>query len=235
MKSLAAAALSLLYPHGCMVCRCALPDGQMLCEACDERLPRLEPPYCQVCSQPFDGEITQDFTCATCEGRRFHFRHAISTRRNTGKARQLIHRFKYQRQFHLRRLLGEWLCECLGDKRLEPFDLIVPVPLHPVRLREREFNQAEALGEILAARAARPLVPVLRRTRRTESQTHFDRDRRLANLRGAFAVQDTAAVAGASILLIDDVFTTGSTVDECAKCLLDAGAASVQVATAARS
>ncbi len=218
-----------------MACRRSLPEGHLLCAECDAAMPRLNPPYCLRCSQPFDGEITQDFVCATCEGRNFRFLHAISTRRNAGKARHLIHRFKYQRQFHLRHVLGQWLCECLDDQRLKPFDLVMPVPLHPTRLREREFNQAEAIAEILANRAGKPLCTALRRIRRTETQTHFQRAQRMKNLHNAFDIKKPGQIRDRHILLVDDVFTTGSTVNECAKTLLRHGAASVQVATAARS
>lgn len=218
-----------------MVCLRSLPEGEFLCAECDAQLARLREPYCSKCSQPFEGAITQDFVCSTCEGRHFYFLHAISTRRNIGLARHLIHRFKYQRQYHLRHILGQWLCECLHDKRLLPFDLVVPVPLHPTRLREREFNQAESLARILAGLADKPLCTALQRVRRTETQTHFQRARRMENLRDAFGVHAPEFISGRHILLIDDVFTTGSTVNECAKTLLQYDAASVQVATAARS
>lgn len=236
LRSLGGAAACLLYPHRCLVCRRGLPDGGILCGDCDARLARLRPPFCAVCSQPFDGAITQTFTCATCGTRRYRFVHAISTRMNTGLARQVVHRFKYQRQFALRRVIAPWLVECLADPRMLPFDVIVPVPLHPTRLREREFNQALALAEPLARAAGRPLLSdALRRVRRTVSQTRFHRERRLENLRGAFRHHPGRAVAGRRVLLVDDVFTTGATVDECARVLLRAGAATVQVATAARS
>ena len=228
-------AQSLLYPYNCMVCRRPLAEGAILCAACDEALPRLVPPYCAVCSQPFDGAISGEFTCDTCHDRQFAFVSAISSRRNTGLARRLIHRYKYQREFHLRRIIGDWLGECLDDRRLLPFDLIVPVPLHPARLREREFDQALALAELFAAACGRPLAQCLKRVRRTTSQTQFQRSRRIANLRGAFRARRDGRLDAASVLLVDDVFTTGSTVDECARELLRAGAARVQVATAARS
>ena len=160
----------------------------------------------------------------------------MSCYRSRAIVRDLILRFKYQRQHHLRRPLAGWLAETLEDERIrrQPVDALIPVPLHPRRERERGFNQAAALAALLARPAGLRVVAALRRVRWTETQTRFERSERLENLRDAFAVRARHPVRGAHVVLVDDVFTTGSTVDECARTLRAAGAASVRVITVAR-
>lgn len=156
--------------------------------------------------------------------------------RSAGIVRELIHRFKYGREFHLRRILGGWLCEALADRRIAAMEAFVlaPVPLHPARRRERQFNQSEALVEWVSQRRNVPCASPLKRTRHTVTQTQFDRKSRMRNLRGAFALRHNARVKDQSFLLVDDVLTTGSTLDECARVLLEGGARSVRAITVAR-
>ncbi|MDQ6624047.1 MAG: ComF family protein, partial [Verrucomicrobiota bacterium] len=138
---------------------------------------------------------------------------------------------------YLRRPIADWLGETLDDPRLRDchFDLVVPVPLHSARKRERGFNQAELLAEIFCARAGLPLSLALERVRYTTTQTAFDRAERMENLRDAFRLRRNADVRGCRVLLIDDVLTTGATLSECARVLKVGGATSVHAATAARA
>ena len=154
-----------------------------------------------------------------------------------GIVRRLVHEFKYGYRAHLRHVVGDWLCAALQDSRLRhrEFDVIAPVPLHPARQRERGFNQAELLAELLAARINVPLKRLLERSRYTTTQTAFDRAERMKNLRDAFHLRKKADVRRLRVLLIDDVLTTGSTLSECARVLKRAGASSVYAATAARA
>jgi len=144
---------------------------------------------------------------------------------------------KYNRQIHLRRLVARWLRAALDDERLRDyqFDVIVPVPLHPARQRERGFNQASLLAELLSAHTSVPSKPLLERIRYTTTQTALDRSERMENLHTAFRLRKNADVRGLRVLLIDDVLTTGSTLSECARVLKRAGATSVHAATAARA
>ncbi|MEO8439173.1 MAG: ComF family protein [Spartobacteria bacterium] len=165
-----------------------------------------------------------------------HFDAAVSAYRSRGVVRQLVHDFKYGRKIHLRHVLGSWLGEALEDPRLagRRFDIIVPVPLHPTRQRERGFNQAALLGEALQRRSGFPLRDLLQRTRYTTTQTQFDRSERMENLKDAFRLRHGSNVQGLRMLLVDDVLTTGSTLSECASVLRRGGALSVHAATAAR-
>ncbi len=231
------AVASLLYPSLCAVCLEPVDEGCYLCSPCQLTAPRINPPFCSTCSEPFDGDITQTFSCANCAHRVLHFESAVAAYRSRGVVRKLMHEFKYGRQLHLRRPIAEWLSEVMDDPRLDGrhFDMVVPVPLHPARQRERGFNQAEQITELFCRRAGLKMGMPLERIRYTTTQTVFDRAERMENLRDAFRLRRNADVRGSRVLLIDDVLTTGSTLSDCARVLKAAGAISVHAATAARA
>jgi len=231
------AVASLFYPPVCPVCSASVAADKYLCDDCDAKAPRIARPFCAKCSEPFTGAITGVFDCANCAHRILHFETAVAVYRSRGIVRNVILDFKYGRQMHLRHLVGRWLIAALDDERLRgvEFDLLVPVPLHPARERERGFNQAALLAELLSVRMSVPSKPLLQRIRFTTTQTAFDRAERMENLRGAFRLRKRADVRDLRVLLIDDVLTTGSTLSECARVLKEAGAYSVRAATAARA
>jgi len=228
---------SLFYPAHCVGCSDVIAEGQYLCCSCREAAPRIHPPFCAKCSEPFFGAITQTFRCPNCEHRVLHFDAAVSAYRSRGLVRKLVHEFKYGRRFYLRNPVGQWVAEAMDDVRLRGrrFDILVPVPLHPARERERGFNQAALLAELLSDRVGIPLRLILERARFTSTQTAYDRSERLKNLRDAFRLRKKVNVRDLRVLLIDDVLTTGSTLSECARVLKEAGAISVLAATAARA
>jgi competence protein ComFC len=231
------AAVSLLYPATCTVCGKNVRAGDYLCNGCEAKIVRILPPFCQRCSEPFEGSINTVFSCANCAHRTIHFAAAVAAYRGRGIVRDVIHEFKYNRQIHLRHLVARWLRAALDDERLrhQQFDVIVPVPLHPARQRERGFNQARLLAELLSADTSIPCKPLLKRIRYTTTQTALDRSERMENLHNAFRLRKNMDVRGLQVLLIDDVLTTGSTLSECARVLKRAGAKSVHAATAARA
>jgi competence protein ComFC len=231
------AAVSLLYPATCTICGNNIRAGSYLCDPCEAKIVHILPPFCDTCSEPFEGSITSAFTCANCAHRAIYFDAAVAAYRGRGVVREIIHEFKYGRQMHLRHLVAQWLRAALNDERLRDisFDLIVPVPLHPARQRERGFNQASLLAESLSSETSMPYRPVLERIRYTTTQTALDRSERMENLHNAFRLRKSAHVRGLRVLLIDDVLTTGSTLSECARVLKRAGAISVHAATAARA
>ena len=231
------ALFSLFYPAACVVCSREVERTEYLCESCRQRAPRITAPFCEKCSEPFPGAITQTFSCANCEHRTLHFDCAVAAYRSRGLVRKLVHEFKYGHHRHLRYPLAAWLGETLNDHRIRgrQFDLLVPVPLHPARERERGFNQAALLAELLAEKTALPVRPLLERIRYTTTQTAYDRSERMENLRDAFRLRKNRDVRGLRVLLIDDVLTTGSTLSECARVLKRGGALSVYAATAARA
>src|ERR1043166_3189192 len=228
------AAVSLLYPAACTICGNNIRAGEYLCDGCEANLIRIVAPFCQTCSEPFEGSIDNAFTCANCAHRTIYFEAAVAAYRGRGIVRDVIHQFKYARQIHLRHLVARWLRAALDDERLRDcdFDLIVPVPLHPTRERERGFNQASLLSELLSAQTSICSQRVLERVRYTTTQPALDRSERMENLHNAFRLRKNADVRGLRVLLIDDVLTTGSTLRECARVLKRAGAISVHAATA---
>lgn len=228
--------VSLFYPASCAICLEPIALAENLCASCTAKAARISPPFCARCSEPFCGEIDGAFECANCKDRALYFEAAVSAYRSRNVVRKVIHDLKYGRQVHLRHLVGRWLLQAFHDQRLagQKFDLIVPVPLHPARKRERGFNQADLISLELQSATGIRCRSVLQRVRYTTTQTQFDRSERMENLRGAFRLRPRSDVQGLRMLLVDDVLTTGSTLSECASVLKQAGAASVYAATAAR-
>ncbi len=232
--------LDLLYPPACSVCDEVLRDGRSLCGDCHSRLPRLEAPFCERCGEHFEGRIESAFVCPNCSGLKFSFDFARPAMLLDERTREMIHRFKYGRQIHLARELGGLAAEAFADERLIPALQgkwpLVPVPLHRSRLRFRHFNQAHEIARHIGRPLGLPVVPALCRIRKTGSQTRLSRRERLENLRGAFALSRAGRKwqRRDGAILVDDVFTTGSTVDACAKVLRKGGFGKVVVVTVMR-
>lgn len=238
IRTLCNGLLDLALPPRCHVCRQTMTgtDPLHICPGCLEALPFITSPLCTVCGIPFNG-AGEDHPCGDCLTDPPPFHAARAALRYDTACRDLIHAFKYDGRSHLRRPLG-----LLAARSLAPFaagfgaDLLVPVPLHTTRLRSRGFNQAVLLAEILSHEWQTPLNrQAMVRTRRTTPQMELDRNQRLHNLHGAFNVTDLRAVAGKRIMVVDDVFTTGSTLAECAKVLKSAGATDVAAVTVAHA
>jgi ComF family protein len=231
---LASGLVSLFYPPHCGACGCRLKEDRekdSLCESCQKLIFKPLMPCCPVCSDAMQGLLN----CPNCEGRRWHLSTIVSGCRYQGLARELIQRFKYGRDQALMRTLGDLMLPALGDPRLagKRFEGIVPVPLHFLRERDREFNQAALLSRYLAWHLGLPVLPLLKRRRATLPQAGFDRKQRLKNLEGAFELR-MPIKSDMSILLVDDVTTTGTTLNACAELLMEAGAGEVCAVTVAR-
>ena len=231
------ALLDLLFPPLCHVCRTFIPNvGDLfICADCLHKITFLSSPLCTTCGAPFATEDGIDHTCGACV---IHPPAHISRSATlfAGPIQDLIHSFKYGNRVHLCQPLGLLVATTLGQFRrdVDP-EIIIPVPLHRKRLRQRGFNQSQLIGEVLKKRWQLPLeVGNLSRTRWTEPQTTLDAKGRVVNVAGAFAVKVPKAIEGKRVLLVDDVLTTGSTIRECAEALSDAGAAAVFAVTVAR-
>jgi competence protein ComFC len=232
------AGLGLVYPEICQLChgqRATLRDG-LVCPPCWSHVRFIRPPFCQRCGLPFAGSLTTTFECSNCRELKLHFSFARSAVVAKSVVLQAIHRFKYSRALWFENFLaGLLLREAVPALRGQPWDFIVPVPLHPLKFREREFNQAARLATHLARAANLPLdEKVLRRVQPTATQTLLSRPQRAANMKNAFAVRPGTRLNGRRIVLVDDVFTTGATTSACARALRGAGAAEVCVWTVAR-
>lgn len=232
------AGLALLYPEACQLCgreRAAAADG-FVCLSCQSQVKFIRPPFCQRCGLPFEGDLTTTFECGNCQDLELHFRSARSAVVAKTVVREAIHRFKYQRALWFEPFLaGLLLREAVPALRVETWDLIVPVPLYPVKEREREFNQADRLAGHLSRATNIPVnARLIRRVLFTTTQTRLTRTQRAANMAGAFAVTGKVKLKGERIILVDDVFTTGATTSACARVLRRAGASEVCVWTVAR-
>jgi len=229
--------LDLVWPRACGVCGGSVGAGGVhICWDCLASLHTLHPPFCSRCGDPVDGAITREYVCSFCVDKPPAFDKARSAARYRGGLRGLLHRFKYSSAVHLTVDLAMLLQSCVSvHYGREPLDAVAWVPLYPARQRARTYNQSGLLAVALARRLKLPAARgCLARTRDTETQTHLSARERAANVRGAFVVRDPEWVEGRRFLLVDDVMTTGATVNECARALKEAGAAKVFVVTVAR-
>lgn len=210
----------------------------VVCRPCWQRIARLDGILCDLCGYSFASRNlpAEEVLCAACRRGDFHFDFARSYGRLEDPLQSIIHQFKYGSHPSLARPLARlihalWV-QSLQDRAL---DMIVPVPLHKARQRERGFNQAWLLARHLSRWTQVPLMDrVLVRYRSTAVQAGLSRGQRRRNIRGAFKVPDRAAVRKRAVLLVDDVFTTGATLNECARMLRKQGAHRVDVVTVAR-
>jgi ComF family protein len=185
---------------------------------------------------PYEGDITTAFECGNCREMELHFRSARSAVLAGELMLDIIHRYKYQRALWFEPFLADLLVrQAVPALAREKWDMIVPVPLHPTRRREREFNQAERLGAHLSRTTGIPMnTDLLERVESTQTQTQLGRQERAANMRNAFALRPGVKLDGSRVVVLDDVFTTGATTSACAKVLLSAGAGDACVWTVAR-
>jgi ComF family protein len=230
------AAVGLVYPPTCIACHAATRDAHALCAACWSRLRFIERPYCERLGTPFPVDWGQPLLspAALADPPVFHRARAVALYGDT--ARALVHRLKYGDRLELARALGGMMVRA-GSDLLPEVDVIVPVPLHPLRLWRRRFNQAMALAAVISRASAVPCEPfLLARVKRTRPQVGLTKAQRQDNLQGAFRVpaEARALLKGRRVLLIDDVLTTGSTANAASRALLRGGAERVDVLAFAR-
>lgn len=239
IKCYSDAALGFFFPEVCQLCgkHRATPEQGYVCGICRDEVLWIHEPLCSRCGLPFEGAITHEFECSNCSGMELHFDWARSAAVACGPLLEAIHRYKYNGQMWYEVFLANVLMErALPMLTGESWDAIIPVPLHPARRREREFNQAEQLAARLSRASGIPLRKgALKRIKLTETQTHLTRQRRMENVRGAFAVLSADEIRDRRCLIVDDVLTTGCTTSECARALREAQAAAVGVWTVARA
>lgn len=228
--------LDVFFPRSCVHCGEKVETGtyRHLCPLCAPLLRLASPPHCHICGHPFFGEIEEDPVCEHCETLQPAFREGRTAILLQGAGRSLIHALKYHAALHVLEDVVEVMRRTPGYVEYMRGAVLVPVPLHDRKRRERGYNQSRLLADC-AAQAAAGEVEVqelLRRVADTPTQTHFDRASRRDNLKNAFALAQGATLNPARrFLLIDDVFTTGSTLNSCATTLRKAGALTVDVIT----
>jgi len=230
--------LEALYPRVCPGCGEALakqdPD---LCWSCRAEVSVIALPVCCWCGEAVFGRVDHAFTCQACTETLPHYRQARAAIHYNPLGKRLVTHFKYNQALWLESILVDFLERCVHTHYpAEAYDRVCAVPLHPVKRRERGYNQAALLARALARRlgvgyaAPRDLI----RTKATPSQTRLTARQRVTNVMGAFEASADGRWSGLRVLLVDDVMTTGATVSACARALMLAGAASVDVVTVAR-
>lgn len=231
--------VDLIFPVNCRGCGKKLRyddiSSGFICLDCWKKIPIHRPPYCRRCGHP-SGDLFHD-KCPECKKlKKVYFRFARGVSSYSGLLRETIHRFKYRYQTELGTPLSEMMKDYyLSSNDYGPIDRIIPVPLHPIRFREREFNQAEILARPLAEALKVPLdIKTLYRTRYNPPQITLDSKARFENVQGLFATSNPDMIRNQRILLIDDVMTTGATVNACARTLMEEGASEVYVLVLAR-
>jgi ComF family protein len=224
-----------ILPPRCLACGAVVDEVDALCGKCWASITFFVAPWCTVCGLPFPHPMGEGAICGACAANPPSWQRARSVFRYDRHSRRLVLMLKHGDQTHLVGAFGRWMHRA-GGEVLADADLLVPVPLHWTRLFGRRFNQAALLAQAIRAAGGPPVgADWLVRRRRTPSQGRMGPAARTRNVRGAFALRRGRSVAGRRVVLVDDVLTTGATVEECARVLRQAGAVSVGVLVLARA
>jgi ComF family protein len=238
LRALSRAAADLVFPPACLACRAATQAHGSLCAACWSKVRFIERPFCERLGVPFPVDLGAEglLSPEAVANPPVYSRARAVADFEDGPVRDLLHRLKYGDRLELAKPLGAWMARA-GAGLLADADLIVPVPLHRGRLAARRFNQSAALAQAISSGCGVPADPFcLVRVRATQSQTSLTASQRALNVQGAFRVADDMAgrVEGRAIVLVDDVMTSGSTVNAASRALLRAKARRVDVLVFAR-
>jgi len=235
-KTWLGAGLNLILPPRCPMTGALVGRNGTLAPDYWAKLTFIHDSYCDTCGAPFRQAMTPGMVCAGCLAEPPLFTRARAALRYDDASTAMILKFKHADGTHLGKIFAGWLQQFGGDV-LHDADLLIPVPLHRWRLLKRRYNQAALLTTALSVQTGIPSAPhLLRRMRYTASQGHKSKTQRHDNIKAAFTVPENlrAAIKDKNIVLLDDVYTSGATVQECAKTLLKAGARQVSVLTVAR-
>jgi len=223
--------LDILFPKGysCMVCNREIFDNPYwICEECEKKLPYLKGNLCLHCS---DNVLGAGNYCKRCKGRKFICDRAISPFEYNGIVKKLILGLKYSNKRYYAEGVAKFMADCVIKNELE-FDYILPVPLCEKRLKSRGYNQALLLTNEISKILNKPVLEnVLIRVKETPTQTILNTQERLENMKDAFKVKDKKIIKNKTLLIIDDVYTTGATIDSCCKVLKDSGSSKIYCVT----
>ncbi len=229
-------ALDMILPPRCVVSGNIVETQGMISPKAWAELDFIATPLCECCGFPFDFEVDGEALCTACLAYPPRFESARAALKYNDASRHIILGFKHADKTHLVKTFVPWLMR-VGEEMVAEGDVIVPVPLHRWRLIGRRYNQAALIGQALAQETGVAHIPdAMTRVRATASQGHLSAKERHKNVKSAFAVHErhVVAIKGKTVILVDDVYTTGATAKECTKVLLKAGAAKVHVLALAR-
>lgn len=226
--------LNVILPPNCPVCGKKTAGEHDLCSHCYTKIHFITKPYCQCCGRPYEFKTFDELICGACLQKRPLFHKARAAFTYDDFSKKLILPFKHGRRTELAPFLVQLLIR-VGNDLIKEADVIIPVPLHRFRLMKRGYNQAALLAGLLAKKYRKHYAPdVLKRIKHTKSQGHLSPSARAKNLQGAFHIVHASKIKNKRILLIDDVMTSGATVNACTKILLKNGAKQVDILTLAR-
>lgn len=239
MKAYVESLLELLYPekNTCFFCEThdeAIND-RYICRDCEKTIKKIVPPICIKCSKPIDLNAPEEL-CSDCRKHDHSFEMSRSVFAYEGTVKKGIYLFKYYNKPYFYRFFGRCLVDYMKDTNYCGFNLVVPVPLHRSKLKKRGYNQSELLARYISKNTDAPYGDVLKRVKKTPKQSQMTKEERRKNLKNAFDIKKDKIelLRDKTALLVDDVYTTGSTADECSKTLLENGASKVYVITIAR-
>ena len=223
----------ILFPKICPICLKESPDQTIqICNPCNKSLSYIGSLTCTGCGGNLDTALD---ICSDCLSTTRSWRKAFTVYEFSGRAREIIHRLKYKGETALVRFLGFALFESLTNRcNMRDYTYICPVPLHPFKVMRRGFNQSSLIAIELSKFSDTPVANLLKRVRWTSPQTHLTRKDRLKNLRKSFKIKKKVDLKNMNIIVVDDVLTTGATLEACVRVLIDAGAQAVDIVTLAR-
>lgn len=236
-KPIITKALNAIYPPQCLSCKTIIGENGNLCPDCWEVIHFISGSKCNICGIPFEYEINEAAICGSCMFKKPSYDCARAVFKYDDASRSLITSFKYSDKIAASDYFAKWIARSASDL-IDEADLIVAVPLHRIRLFTRRYNQSSLLANSLAKLTKKPIHHnMLRRTKNTKPQAGMMFKQRILNVRGAFKINAKYAdlIKGKNIILIDDVMTTGATIEACAKAIKKAGASKVTALTVART
>jgi competence protein ComFC len=224
MKKIQDGLLSLFFPTTCAACGRYIKDFAYLyvCPECYDGIKRLEGNLCVVCMKPLQADYLNK--CRECEGQKRYFACVAPAGVYDGALKGMIHQLKFYNKKKLAKVLADFMLDNIMDTAVKWADVLVPVPLSKKVMAERGYNQTALVAKILAGRFGKEMSGAVIKIRETEPQNKLEREQRLKNLKGAFEAKEGVCVTGRKVLVVDDVYTTGATMNEMAKILIKAGA-----------
>jgi len=224
---------NVIFPSSCVFCKCNIKNG-FICDKCASRLSFITKPVCNICGLPLKiySNYDDNLLCLNCTKNKPLFDKSISAVVYNDISKKIILPFKHGDKTYLKYFISNLMFQS-GNDIISKCDFITPVPLHFFRLLKRKYNQSALLSVELCRKSGKPYLPLLRRIKFTKSQGHLSIEKRKSNVKKSFAINKKylSNIIGKNILLIDDVITTGATVNECAKVLKNNGVNRVFVLT----